>query len=171
MIRRPPRSTLFPYTTLFRSHVRRAGDRRGSRGDPRRPVRTGGCRVRRGRVPPRGPPFGARARGVRRAGDGGSALAHEPRRGTPDRAGRRRGLERRRAAPAAFTVARVAPRSGSPLQSGRGRETAGTGGTRGSGAHDGAGEKTGWRRLRRLGEVRGGCYAYAPASPNLSNLP
>src|SRR2546427_6050109 len=38
MIRRPPRSTLFPYTTLFRSHrleelarhvVRRAGARRG----------------------------------------------------------------------------------------------------------------------------------------------
>src|SRR3989441_4054888 len=29
MIRRPPRSTLFPYTTLFRSHQRRAdGDRR-----------------------------------------------------------------------------------------------------------------------------------------------
>src|SRR3712207_7118395 len=25
MIRRPPRSTLFPYTTLFRSHRRRAG--------------------------------------------------------------------------------------------------------------------------------------------------
>src|SRR5690348_17585474 len=24
MIRRPPRSTLFPYTTLFRSHVKRA---------------------------------------------------------------------------------------------------------------------------------------------------
>src|SRR2546422_4687151 len=53
MIRRPPRSTLFPYTTLFRSHplrepvllhlgaaerrrsvqrVRRAGNRRGQRG-------------------------------------------------------------------------------------------------------------------------------------------
>src|SRR3712207_8234393 len=32
MIRRPPRSTLFPYTTLFRSRpeeVRRAGDRGG----------------------------------------------------------------------------------------------------------------------------------------------
>src|SRR2546426_7684403 len=28
MIRRPPRSTLFPYTTLFRSH------RRGARGGP-----------------------------------------------------------------------------------------------------------------------------------------
>src|SRR2546427_8226600 len=27
MIRRPPRSTLFPYTTLFRSHVRRADPR------------------------------------------------------------------------------------------------------------------------------------------------
>src|SRR2546427_6982793 len=25
MIRRPPRSTLFPYTTLFRSHMRGAG--------------------------------------------------------------------------------------------------------------------------------------------------
>src|SRR2546426_4610432 len=28
MIRRPPRSTLFPYTTLFRSHVRGRGARR-----------------------------------------------------------------------------------------------------------------------------------------------
>src|SRR5260370_3370619 len=27
MIRRPPRSTLFPYTTLFRSHVRRMAHR------------------------------------------------------------------------------------------------------------------------------------------------
>src|SRR5258708_25031932 len=26
MIRRPPRSTLFPYTTLFRSGLRRSGD-------------------------------------------------------------------------------------------------------------------------------------------------
>src|SRR2546425_435357 len=31
MIRRPPRSTLFPYTTLFRSHPHRAGDRPGGR--------------------------------------------------------------------------------------------------------------------------------------------
>src|SRR2546422_2427857 len=33
MIRRPPRSTLFPYTTLFRSHVRgvRELDLRGAR--------------------------------------------------------------------------------------------------------------------------------------------
>src|SRR2546430_3164884 len=30
MIRRPPRSTLFPYTTLFRSAPRRRGDTSGS---------------------------------------------------------------------------------------------------------------------------------------------
>src|SRR3712207_8494745 len=53
MIRRPPRSTLFPYTTLFRSHSRRASrtesllyaqrDRRSSRRTahrPRRPTQT-----------------------------------------------------------------------------------------------------------------------------------
>src|SRR3712207_9149146 len=34
MIRRPPRSTLFPYTTLFRSHPAARGHRgRGVRGD------------------------------------------------------------------------------------------------------------------------------------------
>src|SRR3989442_9242480 len=35
MIRRPPRSTLFPYTTLFRSHHRRGGDAPGSGGGGR----------------------------------------------------------------------------------------------------------------------------------------
>src|SRR3712207_8537309 len=30
MLRRPPRSTLFPYTTLFRSRARAAGDDRGA---------------------------------------------------------------------------------------------------------------------------------------------
>src|SRR5260370_787099 len=34
MIRRPPRSTLFPYTTLFRSHGR---DQRGARADEPHP--------------------------------------------------------------------------------------------------------------------------------------
>src|SRR4051795_1171104 len=34
MIRRPPRSTLFPYTTLFRSLAGRAGVRRGERDLP-----------------------------------------------------------------------------------------------------------------------------------------
>src|SRR3712207_9483822 len=64
MIRRPPRSTLFPYTTLFRSHLRRRRD-----GFPRageHPDRAAGA------FPPgpldRGPVFGAR-RG--RAADGG----------------------------------------------------------------------------------------------------
>src|SRR2546422_9191905 len=46
MIRRPPRSTLFPYTTLFRSEVRR-GSALGE--DPGRRVRAGrGDRGRRG---------------------------------------------------------------------------------------------------------------------------
>src|SRR2546425_8230116 len=47
MIRRPPRSTLFPYTTLFRSHPRpaRAGRRRvglsvSGEGQPASPTRS-----------------------------------------------------------------------------------------------------------------------------------
>src|SRR5690625_5768458 len=47
MIRRPPRSTLFPYTTLFRSHQRRA----------RRSAGAGGG------VVARGPPAGGHLRG------------------------------------------------------------------------------------------------------------
>src|SRR2546427_9283793 len=34
MIRRPPRSTLFPYTTLFRSHVRARGVQQLGHGEP-----------------------------------------------------------------------------------------------------------------------------------------
>src|SRR3712207_6848902 len=58
MIRRPPRSTLFPYTTLFRSHrghLRARGDARwsglldGHRGRPHRDGRERGV-VRLGRV-------------------------------------------------------------------------------------------------------------------------
>src|SRR3712207_7331965 len=48
MIRRPPRSTLFPYTTLFRSDEGRwnaTGDRRGRRGV--RGSHGGGRRLRR----------------------------------------------------------------------------------------------------------------------------
>src|SRR3712207_7850433 len=62
MIRRPPRSTLFPYTTLFRSHQRHGGrkrrrDRRAHfapGGDPRSP-RPGGQVQPLGRIalPPR----------------------------------------------------------------------------------------------------------------------
>src|SRR2546425_7789039 len=55
MIRRPPRSTLFPYTTLFRSHARpRAGAHHGAArrsaapppGDHPRAERGGGARGR-----------------------------------------------------------------------------------------------------------------------------
>src|SRR5258706_141244 len=40
MIRRPPRSTLFPYTTLFRSRILRAGMAEKSHRHPRIPLRT-----------------------------------------------------------------------------------------------------------------------------------
>src|SRR2546425_11488301 len=48
MIRRPPRSTLFPYTTLFRSSLAQAGT-----GHPRGIAPPGSLR-RRGHPPPRG---------------------------------------------------------------------------------------------------------------------
>src|SRR3989442_11862927 len=47
MIRRPPRSTLFPYTTLFRSHRSRSPRRRARRLD------RGGGPARRRAVPAR----------------------------------------------------------------------------------------------------------------------
>src|SRR2546426_7877164 len=59
MIRRPPRSTLFPYTTLFRSP--RARLRRGRVPDAREPLRR--CLLRRGadpRRPLRAPDVAAR---------------------------------------------------------------------------------------------------------------
>src|SRR3712207_8484131 len=46
MIRRPPRSTLFPYTTLFRSHLPRGDGPRQVRDHQRRPG--GRRRARRG---------------------------------------------------------------------------------------------------------------------------
>src|SRR3712207_8364190 len=53
MIRRPPRSTLFPYTTLFRSRVDRGERQRGRelRPSPSAGDRTGD-RARRPRTPP-----------------------------------------------------------------------------------------------------------------------
>src|SRR5258708_22475890 len=52
MIRRPPRSTLFPYTTLFRSHSTDAGFRRGLR-KRARSCRATGRRPRSSRCVPR----------------------------------------------------------------------------------------------------------------------
>src|SRR2546427_1308579 len=55
MIRRPPRSTLFPYTTLFRSPVRRDSEVLSALGgvDDQRPAR-GGRDRRHGRAAVRG---------------------------------------------------------------------------------------------------------------------
>src|SRR5256885_10604063 len=47
MIRRPPRSTLFPYTTLFRSPLRRQPDQRRAAADLGRRLRADGVRHRR----------------------------------------------------------------------------------------------------------------------------
>src|SRR2546429_5252671 len=43
MIRRPPRSTLFPYTTLFRSRAERKQQVEPGRGRPGKPPPHGGC--------------------------------------------------------------------------------------------------------------------------------
>src|SRR3712207_8714468 len=52
MIRRPPRSTLFPYTTLFRSQDDQGEGRRGGR-EPPRGAREGARRPGDGRPPAR----------------------------------------------------------------------------------------------------------------------
>src|SRR6267142_3337046 len=66
MIRRPPRSTLFPYTTLFRSHPEPVRRRlpRAARRAPGEPLRRGG---RGRRHPPR-----------HHAAGGGAPRPHEP---------------------------------------------------------------------------------------------
>src|SRR3712207_8787691 len=73
MIRRPPRSTLFPYTTLFRSGERRRG-RRARRGRRRGGERVAGRAAgrlggRRGRGRDRRAGAGGRAGGVAGRGD------------------------------------------------------------------------------------------------------
>src|SRR3712207_8138887 len=50
MIRRPPRSTLFPYTTLFRSARRPHRTSRGARAAPVQPFPRGGRRTARRRL-------------------------------------------------------------------------------------------------------------------------
>src|SRR3712207_7073384 len=52
MIRRPPRSTLFPYTTLFRSDHPLGEPAVGGDGDDRRPARPGGREDDVGQVAP-----------------------------------------------------------------------------------------------------------------------
>src|SRR2546423_9883325 len=77
MIRRPPRSTLFPYTTLFRSRSRNRGEPRAERA----PVRGGGQGGAAGRVGKARCRPGCRRRALRSgpfaARLGGQALARE----------------------------------------------------------------------------------------------
>src|SRR5256885_10178609 len=53
MIRRPPRSTLFPYTTLFRSAIERGPRRRDGAARPAGHLRHRKCLQGRGAVPRR----------------------------------------------------------------------------------------------------------------------
>src|SRR2546426_8570121 len=70
MIRRPPRSTLFPYTTLFRSRI---AERRGSRTRPSGAVRAPGGRGGEWRVD-RLPAAAGAGRGRRRSEEHTSEL-------------------------------------------------------------------------------------------------
>src|SRR3712207_8858463 len=54
MIRRPPRSTLFPYTTLFRSPGRRSEDNSGGRAAHLAPTSRRSLHVHHHRLPARG---------------------------------------------------------------------------------------------------------------------
>src|SRR2546422_1482983 len=91
MIRRPPRSTLFPYTTLFRS--RRAVPRRGvgdrAQGRARRRTRPDAARRRGDRAPPErlGGGGGGCARGSADARCGGGVPGVGGKRGGGDLAG------------------------------------------------------------------------------------
>src|SRR3989441_11830291 len=94
MIRRPPRSTLFPYTTLFRSHDRsRAVGANGGEDHALR-VRTGDGRYgeRGGAVPQGEEPPGPRGRRRPRRLDlhPGRAASSEERGAPPQRGGDRR---------------------------------------------------------------------------------
>src|SRR5256886_16409324 len=116
MIRRPPRSTLFPYTTLFRSHVPRGGAEPTQRAVQRRQTapEVAGCQrpayirvppqaraphedrldpASDGRSPGRGSPGGAARPGSAGAGGGGDAVLFRlrPGRVVPPRSRRRGG--------------------------------------------------------------------------------
>src|SRR2546422_5318544 len=94
MIRRPPRSTLFPYTTLFRSRVAgRCGRRSGERDRPR----TRGAHHGRRRGPARrGPRSGRRPHREQPSVPADRARVRAPAGGADPRAGRRAGRWRRR---------------------------------------------------------------------------
>src|SRR3712207_7209821 len=68
MIRRPPRSTLFPYTTLFRSHRRRARTRNKRRAAAVAVPQQAGGEARQKRGDPLHEPEGAEARGAQMLG-------------------------------------------------------------------------------------------------------
>src|SRR2546423_11950835 len=87
MIRRPPRSTLFPYTTLFRSRRGRGQAPRRAARARRGPARAGAPGDRRGAAPLR-PRRGVRALDRDRAEEEPRLDRLRPRRPAPARRGR-----------------------------------------------------------------------------------
>src|SRR2546422_9737664 len=86
MIRRPPRSTLFPYTTLFRSHLE-PGLVLRDRVAVLEVIRHAALsQIRRRPAPPRGSPAHGGEVAAVQGGPGQAPPAHHPRReGHPDR--------------------------------------------------------------------------------------
>src|SRR3712207_7478774 len=78
MIRRPPRSTLFPYTTLFRSRSDRASSQQRTECD-RRSEAPDDARADPGNLarPPRRDPTHHRSPGERPGGSGGQGRSEE----------------------------------------------------------------------------------------------
>src|SRR5256885_17265920 len=139
MIRRPPRSTLFPYTTLFRSRFPRPAGGSGvpGTGHAHRRGRFAGCAAGdRGEPAPRGADSrasGAQGGAARRAGrdaEPGALPVSVPGEGVPDlRAGRSRG----------------GPRGGRGRGGGRRGEAPGPAAPRrGGGGGGGGGATVGW---------------------------
>src|SRR3712207_7444127 len=83
MIRRPPRSTLFPYTTLFRSDGRRGGEGgTAGRGRPLPPARHADRGGRHAGLVLRGAEQAQRDARPAHAGGGGAAAAARDRKST-----------------------------------------------------------------------------------------
>src|SRR5256885_15534899 len=104
MIRRPPRSTLFPYTTLFRSRAEQGGTGISERENEARSARSGG-------EPARGPADAALDAGPHGAGPVRAPALRRALRGHAAAAGKMQGIANRPPAPFGTRIPAAARRS------------------------------------------------------------
>src|SRR3712207_7172532 len=90
MIRRPPRSTLFPYTTLFRSAARPQGRPTARRARPRHGAAPAGSRLGRGRARAPSAPGVAGGAGGRGSGGHTAEIQSRPNFGCPALLGKKK---------------------------------------------------------------------------------